>query len=151
MDQPCRVVDFLANKGPPYVAGVGYPCFDVAGQSQSDKSKRDIGVMINVIITYKNRFVLPSKIAIYSQTYCTGMAKMSGASFLSILKAKTFFTLSKSSMRFLKKEFARAERTAHAHAPAGTNTAWGTASDGHAWTRIPQLVSTTLSMVSGST
>jgi hypothetical protein len=61
MDKPCRVVDFLESKGYPYVKGVGYPCFDPAGNDQSLKSKRDIGVMINVIITYKNRFVITAR------------------------------------------------------------------------------------------
>ncbi len=57
MDKPCRVVDFLKGSGDPYVEGVGYPCFSPNGQDISDKSKRDIGVMINVIVTYKNKFV----------------------------------------------------------------------------------------------
>ncbi len=57
MDKSCKVVDFLKNKGPPYVPNVGYPCHGIDGTDISDRSKRDIGVQINVIITYKNRCV----------------------------------------------------------------------------------------------
>ncbi len=58
MDKPCKVVDFLKNKGPPYVPNDGYPCNAINGEKISEFSKRDIGVMINVIITYKNKSVV---------------------------------------------------------------------------------------------
>jgi hypothetical protein len=58
MDKSCKVVDFLKYKGPPYVSDVGYPCHGIDGFDISDNSKRDIGVQINLIITYKNRRVI---------------------------------------------------------------------------------------------
>ena len=80
MDKPCRVVDFLKNSGPPYVPGVGYPCFSPSGEDISDKSKRDIGVMINVIITYKNKFVRvnSASVLISNSHQYVGLARMSG-------------------------------------------------------------------------
>jgi hypothetical protein len=53
MDKSCKVVDFLNNKGYPD----GYPCHGIDGFDISNLSKRDIGVQINLIITYKNKHV----------------------------------------------------------------------------------------------
>jgi hypothetical protein len=62
MDQPCKKVDFLQNKGEPYVKDYGYPCHDVSGNDVSKYSKRDIGVTLNIIITYKNKSVQECRI-----------------------------------------------------------------------------------------
>jgi hypothetical protein len=56
VDEPCRRVDFLKGKGDPaYIEGVGYPCFGVSGIDVSRISKRDLGMTLNIIITYKNK------------------------------------------------------------------------------------------------
>ena len=59
MDAPCKQVNWNKTPPPPYEPGFGFRCFSVAGQDNSFKTKRDIGVTLNLIITYKNTCAQP--------------------------------------------------------------------------------------------
>ncbi len=59
MDAPCKQVNWNRTPPPPYVPGFGFPCYSVSGDETSLQTKRDIGVTLNLVITYKNKCVHP--------------------------------------------------------------------------------------------
>jgi hypothetical protein len=88
VDAPCRRVDFLkGSMDPSYIDGFGYPCYEVSGQEVSNISKRDLGLTLNIIITYKNTLVqlhattVPVEIQRFLNLARAGMEKMNGVSF----------------------------------------------------------------------
>ncbi len=63
MDQPCSQVDSLDDAIKTKNEDEGksktfYPCHEVNGKDISTQTKRDVGVMLDVIITYKNKYTL---------------------------------------------------------------------------------------------
>lgn len=88
VDAPCRRVDFLKGSGDPtYIDGFGYPCFEVSGQEVSNINKRDLGLTLNIIITYKNTYgenewgFVPSKPVSKDVTYTVEAKYKNGAGY----------------------------------------------------------------------
>ncbi len=91
MDKPCKQVNWNRTPPSPYEPGFGFRCFSVAGTDNSLKTKRDIGVTLNLIITYKNTYAnLPPRLLFTSlQIRLAGSAKTTGDLFQIIPSAKT--------------------------------------------------------------
>ncbi len=77
VDKPCRISDSqkIRKSDKPFV------CSDIDGKDISNQSKRDVGMMLDVIITYKNKCFPASHL---SQT-CTADVFYRDTGFFSII------------------------------------------------------------------